>query len=345
MSKHRILSAQQYEVRLEKLAAFQKLLKTHRLSQRAPRFSSHRCSNRCELWNHGKVWICMDSGDVHVCSESLCDSLDVLRDARVCRITALAYSLEYDTSDPITGYGGGSKGACGDGGGCDGNMDWEFDAEPDEPESAAVVEEDPVSFTSVDIPETIPVLTRGEAVSSASKDSTGASKKPEKRRRVPQAFNVACGRAHSVRVKTFTKRLQEIFALCHRIPNPDEIDFFVHVCESTWVLIVKTIEARKKAFTYRLNYHPLVIYSVAAAGFRVIRENEVYEIVPPMTFMRHKAPDQKSLKEIDGVSINWVTRAEKFFNRAISSVTKEELRHHVDLFPRVFRSWPNSSTS
>lgn len=55
----------------------------------------HFCTASCTWFERDYVHICMASGNVHLCNESLCTSCVIRHDARVCTLTCKAYPLEF----------------------------------------------------------------------------------------------------------------------------------------------------------------------------------------------------------------------------------------------------------
>ena len=78
----------------------------------------HTCSSTCDWLIKGNVCICSLSGDIHMCSASLCNELAQHSDSRSCRLTSRSYPLHpldiifdrANTSDQYTADRGSDRG-------------------------------------------------------------------------------------------------------------------------------------------------------------------------------------------------------------------------------------------
>jgi hypothetical protein len=66
---------------------------------------THTCSQRCQFIDEGNVHLCMLTGNVHMCTEMLCDQLVHTSEKKVCMFTGRDYDLDegvvfgYDNAD------------------------------------------------------------------------------------------------------------------------------------------------------------------------------------------------------------------------------------------------------
>lgn len=70
--------------------------KTKKRSPSEFEIKHHDCTGDCNFFVCGDVYICELTGDYHICTSAECSAFELTREHRVCRLTGIAYSLDFE---------------------------------------------------------------------------------------------------------------------------------------------------------------------------------------------------------------------------------------------------------
>jgi len=86
--------SQNREMRERVVQAYRHFVMSRNTRDNLPRVP-HECSNECEWFEYERVFICRESGFVHVCTAEFCDRYVVGVSERPCVLTGVLYPLDF----------------------------------------------------------------------------------------------------------------------------------------------------------------------------------------------------------------------------------------------------------
>jgi hypothetical protein len=276
---------------------------------------AHECTNECEFFVDGNNYICKHSGNLHVCSHDNCTRTFDMREGRVCALTNIVYSLDFDEFEYGATYNVDDD---------SGDKDITVTAECEE----IKIDED----SKDDEPSTIDVP------------------KPtsKKQQCVPLAAQLSIYNDDKI-YHDFVKIFKELIdfengkGFFDKL-SPHFVRRIVLVCLSLWITIVTSKfweqSARKRVF--RHEYHAVVVMYNMITGIDI--ETAKYSrlsIVPQVEEMSTMLPILNRINEIEGSDKfhqvcskawkrRWFTNYEKNLKTAISAITEQEWDTHFE---------------
>lgn len=306
-----------YQTRLRYYQAYQQFLSITRIPLPTTTIKStepHECTCECIFFIvEPDLYFCRHSGNGHICNAYTCEKRLVDSDREVCPITGLCYPLEL--TDDIYGdrIDRGQHESL-----WDGIEDMLMTIDDD-------MYEDPIiSIPMISTTDTLDTSITNIPISPCL-DSTlttiTSNTTMKRKQRTARSSHIEDYAISQEQMNIYRKQIQAVIGLTKQTLPDDEIEYLVQLTDQLWRLLVKSTHFQHNRFSYRENYHVLVVLSNCISGFRV----KDLELIPTRPEIRKVLPPLKTIKKLPGILVPWLTRHEKFFRQAIGSCTQDNL--------------------
>lgn len=289
---------------------------------------THRCDSSCPWFERPPFYFCRKSGNLHLCSERLCDRLVQTHDALVCPITATAYALPYNESAYSDNVDYARREAGGD------NLDGAAEYELGDTEAALPAD----GIASMDCTESL-VDELFEPAEQPSAPAVPVPKKRAKRKeRKPRSACLSSELTGYEQKRIYSTVIRNVYELNNsEPPSPEVIDYYVTLCCRLWRLIVGSSHFVAYSFSYHVEYHALVVLYNFRGGFEfnTLRNNTRVCLIEPREDIHKHLPVIGTLagRYIAATTVairtSRYTSAERFFRDAIMSATYQQLRAYI----------------
>ena len=296
-----------------------------------PQEEPHICNTSCAWFERPPVFICRSSGNLHLCSERVCDQLVHTHDSLVCRVTATAYPLPFNESSYSDNVDYARREAGGDT--IDGGMDELIDrgGEPGDTN-------EPVSMDFMDclVDELFePVAPPAPQLKAAKRTP---AKRVKRKERKPRAACLSSEATDYEQQRIYSTVIRKVYELNKSDPPPSAVvDYYVALCSSLWRLIVGSPHFSSKSFSYKVEYHALVVLYNFCGGFEFdTMHNTKVCLIDSRMDIANRLPVVGALTGVYvaatsvAIRTSHYTSAERFFRDAVSSVSAQQLIAYID---------------
>lgn len=266
------------------------------------------CTNDCDLFNYGDIYICKANGNVHTCTSEDCNLTVSDREHRVCKLTSIVYSLDFDDRQFDTSYN------------------------PEENDEIAEIHTEDQEYESADCSSM--AVDDNTTTMNAIIDHTHKKKKNRKPC-VPVASQLHIYDKGNRILNEYVQIFESLLAV-EKTKADDVLKRQVGLtCRLLWQTICTSQfwkECTNKR-VFRSDYHAIVVIYAMIDGLQTVIDSTEKWIIPKVNKLAELLPLSSNIRlmqtnQSKPTKIRWFTTYGKRFRTALKNISDEEWRRY-----------------